>query len=134
MTFAKLFQDNFGNLPPIVRALAKWADEKETNLERIRIKIGFLEDWSPSYDRRQRSGVSAPIKWVDKAAGMNGIGDLRALVEEMCGWADAVDAKEAEVLAMLDDQEKPQEAPASCPKCGKTGRGIKMHMKHCQGK
>lgn len=136
MNYAQVFQDSYGSIPHVVRAIAQGMDEQEDWLERVRIKLGFREDWSPAYDRRMRSGVSAAIKWAEKAGGMNGMGDVRAVVEEMCGWMDLMETKKAEILAKLEpplydaaDHGVP-EIP-KCPKCGKTGRGLAMHVKSC---
>lgn len=108
---AQLFQDSWGNLPPVVRALAKSADEFEQQLERCRIALGFTQEWSPYYDRKQRSGVSAAVTWSDKCGGINGMGDLQRFVGELCGGIDIIDAKIGEISAILSSGSTEKRSP-----------------------
>lgn len=148
---SQLFQDSYGNLPPVIRALAAWADEQETKLERLRVHCNFKEDWSPTYDRTVRSGASAAVKWADKCGTINGMGDLHAFISELCAWADTIEDKVEEVNAYLtlvhDEalaaqtpfadaiQGKPAAAIVTCTKCGKSlnPKGAHFHTRNCKG-
>lgn len=147
--YADLFLSCKGNIIPVVRGIAEGMDEHEEWLERARVALGFREDWSPSHDRRIRSGATAPSKWADRFATVNGRGDFGTLLGEVCAWMDMMEAKKGEIAAKLDADDddgfrvvggsidpdfrngKNGTEPAACPKCGKTGRGLAMHMKHC---
>lgn len=99
--FSQLFLDSYGNIPPVIRQMAIGLDEHEARLEKCRISLGFLDDWSPAYDRRQRSGVNAPVKWADKASSINGMGDLNRFVGELAAGMDVVAEKLAEIEGRL---------------------------------
>ena len=109
--YAQLYQDSWGNMPPVVRALALALDEQEGRLEKIRIALGFTDEWSPVYERRQRSGASAPIRWADKAGGINGMGDMNRFVGEMAAGMDVIEAKLSEVAARLVEKAAPIAEP-----------------------
>jgi len=87
------------------RDIAAALDQAEMRLERIRVALGFKTDWSPAYDRKQRGGVSQPTSWGDKAASMNGMGDLQRFIGELAGGVDVLEGKIAEALVQLGPRE-----------------------------
>lgn len=109
--YSQLFQDSWGNTPPVVRALAVALDEQEGRLEKIRIALGFTDEWSPVYERRQRSGVSAAVKWAEKASCINGMGDMNRFVGEMAAGMDVIESKLGEVAERMPEKAAPIAEP-----------------------
>lgn len=112
--YAQLFLDCYGNIPPVVRQLASGLDEHEARLETCRIALGFLDNWSPAYDRRQRSGVNAPVKWAEKAGTINGMGDLNSFIGELAAGMDVLNSK----LVEIEEEIATRPAPAVPEKRG----------------
>ena len=82
-----------------VLTLCQGMDEQEDRLERVRVKLGFQEDWSPSYDRTQAAPPRSDVSWTAKFCSINGPGDLNRVVGEMCAGFDIITEKWAEVEA-----------------------------------
>lgn len=87
---------------PAIAALCKWADEQESALEKVRVRLGFQEDWSPYYDRQQSAPMRADISWGAKFMATQGsAGNLNVLLGELCGAADMLTEKWAEVNSIV---------------------------------
>lgn len=148
MNYSQLFQDSYGNVIPVVRALAQGMDESEEKLEHIRVSLGLGDDWSPVQERRLAANPHDSVKWTDKTASLNGMGDFRTLVGEMCAGLEKIEARLDEaVQKLVAGPVKPYVdlsgdgerliVPAAhskhiCPKCGEHFQRLDLHVRACK--
>lgn len=96
--------------------MAATLDEMETRLERLRIFAGFQPDWSPHYDRKQRSGVSEAVKWAERAENINSVGTLQQFMVSLAGGLDIALDKMDEIEAAVESKVDPAFMADDTPK------------------
>jgi hypothetical protein len=79
-----------------IQLLAAALDKREMELERVRVHLGFGSDWSPVYDRTQRTAPNTPVRWADKCGTINGLGMITPFLQEMAQGMDEIEVKMAE--------------------------------------
>src|SRR5579883_3479306 len=104
MNYSQIFQDHYGMLPPVVRAICQGLDEQEQWLESIRVQLGLDPNWHPKRIRESSAPPNSAVTWSAKANAMNGVGDMRTLIGEICGWLDAMEEKKREIAERLTDR------------------------------
>lgn len=96
-----------------IQLLAAALDKREMELERIRVHLGFGSDWSPVYDRTQRTAPNTPVKWGDKCGTINGLGMITPFLQEMAQGMDAIEVK---LIEAAEQMNVPCETSAALPK------------------